>query len=44
MAFYTLVHGMAEIRYRDTWANLGLELTSNGKLTEPRIQRLYNIS
>jgi hypothetical protein len=25
---------------RDTWANLGFELTSNGKLTEPIIQRL----
>jgi hypothetical protein len=25
---------------RDTWANLGFELTFNGKLTEPGIQRL----
>jgi hypothetical protein len=30
--------GFAEIQFwtdQDTWANLGVELTSNGKLTEP---------
>jgi hypothetical protein len=39
--------GVAEIQFwtdRDTWANLGFELTSNGKLTELGIQRLYKIS
>jgi hypothetical protein len=33
--------GVAEIQFwtdRDTWENLGVELTSNRKLTEPRIQ------
>jgi hypothetical protein len=35
--------GAAQIQFwtdRDTWANLGFELTSNGKLTEPGMQRL----
>jgi hypothetical protein len=35
--------GVAEIQFwtdRDTWANFGVELTSNGKLIEPGIQRL----
>jgi hypothetical protein len=30
--------GVAKIQFwtdRDTWANLGIELTSNGKLTKP---------
>jgi hypothetical protein len=35
--------GVAKIQFwtdRDTWVNLGVELTSNGKLSEPGVQRL----
>jgi hypothetical protein len=35
--------GVAVIQFwtdRDTWANLGVEVMSNGKLIEPRIQGL----
>jgi hypothetical protein len=35
--------GVTEIQfwtYQDTWANLGFELPSNGKLTKPGIQRV----
>jgi hypothetical protein len=35
--------GVAEIQFwtdQDTWENMGVELTSNRKLIEPRIQSL----
>jgi hypothetical protein len=39
----SITWGVAEIQFwtdRDIWINLGFELTSNGKLTKPGIQRL----